>query len=127
MKCLKFGLQFTHVSRHLRAWNRKQKNCFGKTVLKCGLRNSQKKTCCVPIIRQRLGTLLCLLVFFFILFFLFLHFFLQVVFFDTPAFYSQILDHIFKTVFPQDLFCFVIYTLKCLETCVNAVTKCVKA
>ena len=36
-------------------------------------------------------------------------------------------DHIFKTVFLKHIFCFLFYTSKCLEICVNCVTKCVTA
>ena len=106
LKCLEFGLQggvnlavtqFTHVSRHFRAWNRKQKKSLGKTVLKIWSQKFTKITCFVPIIRQRLQLLLCLLVFFVV----FLHFLLKVVLWTHQLyFFWQIWDHIFKTIFP---------------------------
>ena len=43
----------------------------------------------------------------------------------THTFFPQIWDHIFKTVFPKQFFCFLFLTLGCIKTCANCVTKCV--
>ena len=50
-----FVAQFTHISRHLRAWNRrkKEKKKYGKTVLKIWSQKFTKITCFVPTFRQR--------------------------------------------------------------------------
>ena len=72
------------------------KNYLVKTVLKLWSKKFTKMAFVVPIIRQRLGMLLCLLV---VSFFLVLRLFSKSSFMDTSAFLWQIWDHIFKTDF----------------------------
>ena len=89
-----FVTQLTHVSRNFRAWNRKQKYFSREKYFKILCQKFTKMTCFVLIISQRLKMFLCLLFFIFYLFF--------ALFLWTQ---QHFWDHIFKTVFPNDLFC----------------------
>ena len=88
-----------------------RENCFQNVVSEI-----HKNDWFVPILRQRLETLLCF----------FLKKFSNSSFVDTSAFFltnprPNFQDSQFS---PNVFFCFVIYTLKCLETCVNGIIKC---
>ena len=116
-----FLTQFTHVSRHFLTWNRKKKK-IGKTVWKVWSQKFTKITCFIPIFCQRLGPLLLFFIFFYYYFFS-----SKSCFVDTSSFFDKS-ETTFSKQFSLIFFvCFLIYTLKCLETCVNGVTKCITA
>ena len=114
-----FVMQFTHVSRHFWVYSREKKmfreNCFEnegsdltknslyvhKTILEKMQKVKTKNHENILSLWRILGTKLVLLVNFW--------------------------DHIFKTVFPKKKFCFLLKIPKCLEICVNCVTKGVTA
>ena len=110
---------YTCVFRQFRFQSKTQQNCLGKTVLKMWSQKSTSRTSLVPRIRPRFWTLLC----FFCLFFL--HFFLKVVLWTHRLFFTNLRPH-FENSFPSTFY-FLLLNLKCLETCVNCVTKCTTA
>ena len=117
-----FHTQFTQVSRHSWASNRKQKKCLGKTVLKiwsliCGKMASfvhkttlKKKSVFEKWLYLSIKQLWKKI-----------HFFFKVILWTNEAIFLQIWNHIFRTVFPKNCFCFLFEAQECLETCVNCV------
>ena len=119
-----FVTQFTHVCRHFEAYCRKQKqnlreNCFENVVSEI----YQENLFC-PQNPPKILNVFMVFQFYFILF---LHFFLKVVLWTHRPFFLKSETTFSKQFSLNNFFCFLLYTPKCLETCVNCVTKCVTA